>query len=267
MAFSGIFNELWGDIAFQEFLATAGMASVLNRNYDRTITRKGDTVNVNFFDPATLTIQTSWESGNADNDFGNVVQVLVDQDPAVQVEINSIDTLRTNADLMRETAIAAGTALANDTDKVIISTVSGSETSVAVTSYDTLMDARETLSTNGVRIDPRKVFYFASPGQAKALLQDTDIQNARVNFDPSNALVSGQIGVIGGINVVEQAAVAGGGILFHSDALAFVSQKTVEFEFDSMLGGQKKRGTVLGAFLLYGVKTLSSKGVLHISDS
>jgi len=268
MAFSDLFNEQWGDIAFQEYLSVAQIASVANRNYDGTIRRKGDVVHVNFFDPASLTVQSSWESGSADTDFGDVKTVNVDQDPAVQVEIMTIDTLRTNADLQQETALAAARRLANDTDATIISTVSGTASipTAAVTSYDTLINARETLTSAGVPIDGN-VWYFASAGQAKALLQDTDIQNARNNVTLQNAQVTGEIGTIGGVRVVEQNVTVGGGIMFHSDSLAFVSQQAIEFEFDSMLGGQKKRGNVLGAFLLYGVGVLSLKGAIHITDS
>ena len=48
MAFSGLFAELWSAIAFQEFLATASIASVTNRDYDGDIKRRGDTVHVPF---------------------------------------------------------------------------------------------------------------------------------------------------------------------------------------------------------------------------
>jgi hypothetical protein len=193
----------------------------------------------------------------------------VDQDPAVQVRLNSIDELRTNANLQQETAIAAAKRLANSVDATIISTVSGTGSipTDVVTSYDTLIEARSTLTTNGVAISQKDMFFFSSALQTQGMLKDDDIQEARMHFDPSNALVTGQIGVIGGINVIEQSVTAGGGILFHRDALAFVSQQAIEFELDSMLGGQKIRGNILGAFMLYGVKVLSVKGVMHITDS
>jgi len=268
MAFSGLFQELWGDIALQEFMSVASIASVCNRDYDGTIRRKGDTVSVPFFDPSSLTIQSSWESGSADTDFGTVVQVSVDQDPAVQVEIMSIDTFRTNTNLQAETARAAGRALANNTDSTIISTVSGAATLTdAITSYDTLIEARALLTGGGVPVTPGDVWYFASATQAAALLKDDDIMKSLMHVTPNNAITTGFIGTIGGINIVEQNVTAGGGIMFHRDALAFVSQVEIEFEIDSMLGGQKKRGNVLGAFLLYGVKVLSTKGVAHITNS
>lgn len=266
MAYDGIFPELWGDIAFQEYLATADIANLCNRSYDGTISRKGDTVHVHHFDPASLTIQANWESGNADTDFGDVKTISITEDPAINVEIMDIDRLRTNADLMRETATSMARALANHTDSRIIATVSGTAsipTAVANT-YDTLVDAVSVLTAEGV---PRSdLWYAASSASYSGLLKDDDVNRAQ-NSGSNDQVVSGEVRRIAGVNVFEQSVVPHGGVLFHRPSLAFVSQQQVNFQADNMLGGQKKFGTVLGAGLLFGVGVLSLKGCAHITDS
>lgn len=265
MAYSDIFNERWAVPAYMEFMAQSVMAATCNHSYDGVISQKGDTVHVPSIDPASFTVETTWESGNENADVLTNQTISIDQQPSVQTFIPAIDKLRTNIDLEQTYALASAEALANKADRFVITTASGGAGSQAtVTSFDTLMDARQVLVGNGVPITPGEVFAFVSSTTAKALLKDTDVQNASNFVRVDNAPVTGQIGTLGGITVIEQAVVPGGGVLFHRRALAFVSQSGLEFEIDSTLGGRKIRGHVLGAYLLYGAKVLSSKGVVTL---
>jgi hypothetical protein len=264
MPFSDIFQELWSETAFQEFISTANIAALTNRSFEGTASRRGDTVHVHYFDPASLTVRTTWESGAADTDFGAVKTINIDQTPSINVEIMSIDQLLTNADLQRETATAIGKRLANYVDGKIITAVSGSASSLAITSYDTLVDARAVLTQNGVPADD--LWFAATSTQYKNLLKDDDVNRSTV-AQGNNQVVTGEVRRIAGVNVFEQTVDSLSGILFHRSALAFVSPGAVRFEIDSMLGGQKKFGNVLGAGMLFGVGVLSTNAVRRVSNT
>lgn len=267
MPISDLHNELWADLAFQEFLSTANIAAVTNRSFDGTAARRGDVVHVNFFDPSSLTVQSSWESGQADNDFGSGVAINIDQTPAINVKIDKLDEMYTNADLVAETTAAIGASMANHVDEQLILAVSGTAgvASAPVVSYDNLVAARKILTGNGYPVNG-DVWYFASADQYESLLKDDDINRAQ-NSGDNNQIVSGEVRRIAGVNVVEQTVVPDLGILFHRRALAHVNPGGMFMELDSTLGGSKSFGTILGAGMLFGNKVLSANGVALITDS
>lgn len=266
MPLQDTFNEFWSDIAFQEFLATAGIANVTNRSFDGDIRRGGDTVHVNFIDPSDLTETTSVGT-TADSNPAISKAILVDDDISFKVKLPAVDQLKTNMNFQQELALSMAQRMAAKVDQKLIATVSGSGVpSVVINSYDSLVDAASVLAGNGVNVNPQDVWYFPSTGQSKALKKDPDIQNARNFFDPSNSLVTGQIGIVNGVNVVDQNVVPGQGIMFHKSALAFVTREDVQFELDSTLGGTNQRGAVLASFMLCGAKVLSDKAVLLVTD-
>ncbi len=267
MAFSDMFQELWGETAYQEFLAQADIASVCNRNYDGTISRRGDTVHVHFFDPSLLTVRTSWEPGAADTDFGDVKTINVDKERSIFVDIMDVDQLRTNARLQEETAFSAASRLANRADSDLILAVSGTGgiQSYAVgssTPYDNLVDVRKAQAQDGYPI--RDTWYFATATQYANLLKDDDVNRSTTVV--SDQMVSGQVRRIAGVNVVEQSVDAGVGVFFHRNALAFVSQAALRFAIDSLVS-QAKFGNRMGAGLLYGIGVLSTKGVRKVTNS
>lgn len=265
MAFADLKATEWSTLAYMEMLAQANIANVANKSFQGDASQRNNTVRVAFFDPSSLTVQSTIDNTTTVDSHGSNVDIAIDDEASVKFRLYDIDQMMIPVDLMSTYAQEAGAAIGRSVDTNIIATVSGACTSVAVTSYDTLVDARATLTANGYPAD-QNMWFFASSTQYKNLLKDDDVNRATTALG-NNQVVSGEVRRIAGVNVVECPVNVSGGVLFHSKALAFVSKPGIVFESDRLLAAEKKFGSILGAYLVYGVKVLSTNGALHIKNT
>lgn len=265
MAFADLRATLWSQIGFTIAFSVADIARTMNRRYeDQMVTNAGQSIRIAKFNPSDFTVRT-WSATTSDTDYGDAQTVTIDQDKAIAYEHPDLDPIQIPVNVAKNVVEGMGRRLGRIMDEHVIATISGSNAGpVAITSLDTLVNARTTLSNNGYTDD--EIWAFLTPTQYAALLKDEDFQRA-TTASRGDFVESGQVLRAFGVNVVEQSVDTSGGVMFNTRAAGFIAQRSIEFKAADIFGGTAKFGTRFGAKALYKAFVLDSNGCLLTTNA
>ena len=265
MAFADLRASRWSELGYTVAFSVADIARTMNRRYESIMVQNaGQAVRIAKFNPSDLTVRT-WSATTSDTDYGDNQTVTIDQDKSVAYEMPDLDPVQIPVDVAANVVEGMGRKLGRTMDEHVIATISGSNAGpAAITSLDTLVNARTTLSDNGYTDD--EIFYFASPTQYANLLKDDDFQRATTS-NRGDFVESGNVVRAFGVNVIEQSVDTLGGVMFNTRAVGFIAQRGIQFKAADIFGGTAKFGTRFGAKALYKAFVLDSNGCLLITNS
>ena len=264
MAFADLRATRWSELGYTVAYSVANIAATMNRRYENQMVREaGQVIKIAKFNPDDLTVRT-WSATTSDTEYGDVVSVTIDQDKSVVYELPDLDPVQIPVDIAANVVEGMGRKLGRAMDAHVIATISGSNLGeMAITSLDTLINARKSLADNGYNDDD--IWFYASPTQYAALLKDEDFQRAST-ANRSDFVESGVIYRAAGVNVVEQSVDANSGVMFNVRAVGFIAQRSVEFKASDIFGGTAKFGTRFGAKALYKAFVLDSNGCILVNN-
>lgn len=265
MAYADLRATVWSTLGFTYAYSVANIARVMNRNHEnREVNKPFEVLRIPRFNPGDLTVRTTWTATTSDSDYGDYVDVTVDETPSLSYEYPDLDPLQIPVDVAAEVVKGMGLRLGREMDVHCIETISGSNAGpVTVSGLDHLYDARKTLADSGY--NEGEIWYFASPAQYLNLMKDDDFQKAATDRR-GDFVESGVIKTAGGVNIVEQSVDTNAGVMFNTAAVGFLLKKGIDFKLADMFGGTAKFGTRIGAKALYKAFVLDSNGCLFVTN-
>lgn len=237
MAFTHFIPELWSDLLMEAFTAETVFANLVNRQYEG-LANKGNVVHIaGVVAPTVKDYKLAGRQTSADAVSDTGVDLLIDQEKAIDFLVDDIDRVQVAGSLEAYTSAGAN-ALAADADKFLAdllvdegTPLSGSAPTKADEAFDLIAKALKELTKANVPnvgrvvvVNAEMAYWLRSSG-SKLTSVDT-------SGDPAG-LRAGTIGNLLGARIVESNNLPDGDdeqfVAFHSSAAAYVSQvDTVE---------------------------------------
>lgn len=271
MAFNYFIPELWSDMLLEAWTAETVFANLVNREYEG-LAAKGNVVHIAGVVPPTVKdYKANNRQTSADAVSDTNVDLLIDQEKAIDFLVDDIDRVQAAGSLEAYTR-AGATALATDSDQFLAdllvdngTALSGSAPSDGDDAFDLIAKALKELTKANVpnvgrvvAVNAEMAYWLRSSG-SKLTSVDT-------SGDPAG-LRAGTIGYLLGARIVESNNFRDSDdeqfVAFHPSAAAYVSQvDTVE-----ALRDQDSFSDRIRALHVYGGKVVRPTGVVVFNQS
>lgn len=265
MAFTSFLPQIWNAQLLLDYRENVIAGNLVNRSYEGDAT-KGNTVKVNSASAVAIKdYKAAARTTSADAIASTSVDLLIDQEKNFDFYVDDIDRAQA-AGSLDAYSVSAAQGLAEDADKFILSTVSGSvthQTATTITTGDQAMnilrDLRKVMSKNKVP-QGQRVAVVNAEFEALLLEAASKITNVDKSGSPAG-LREASLGRLLGFDIVTSEnlpVVAKPQVLaWYQPAVAFVSQIT---ETEALRANDKFADRIRGLHV-YGGKVIKTAGV------
>ena len=213
MAITTFIPELWSARLLYALENSHIATNLVNRNYQGQITNAGDTVHINSIGAITVSDYTKNTDMSAPETLATTDQTLViDQAKSFNFQVDDVDNVQAAGDLIDTAMGRAAYALADVSDKFLLSTIAAGAASgniigaasgpIALTAanvYENIVKLRTKLDKANVPTIGRTI--VVPPEFYALLLNDTTHFTMASEANKNDAVINGMVGRIAGFDV------------------------------------------------------------------